>query len=161
MTLSSNAIYIKNRNNECRWDVHDTHTKCIKLNDLQRVSHQQRKTTWQKPSFCEIIAKYLKCLGSLSVVTLNNKEFFLCITSFNDNLRFSYSLIVLIRVGKNPGFLWKTQPSGFFFINKTRVLVGLLGFIGFFEKKSFIWRYKGNIHVIMSPYDDNSFCLVI
>jgi hypothetical protein len=34
---------------------------------------------------------------------------------------------ILIRVGKNPGFFKKTQPSGFFW-----VFLGFFGFFGFF-----------------------------
>jgi hypothetical protein len=36
-------------------------------------------------------------------------------------------LAILFRVGKNPGFFKKTQPSGFFW-----VFLGFLGFFGFF-----------------------------
>ncbi len=52
------------------------------------------------------------------------------IFSFNSLRLVPYPLQYIgtgIRVGKNPGFFKKTQPSGFFW-----VFLGFLGFFGFF-----------------------------
>jgi hypothetical protein len=49
-----------------------------------------------------------------------------------ENVRFWEKPSLYARVGKNPGFFKKTQPSGFFWV--------FLGFFGFF---GFFWVFLG------------------
>ena len=61
------------------------------------------------------------------------------IFSFNSLRLVPYPLQYIgtgIRVGKNPGFFKKTQPSGFFW-----VFLGFLGFFGFFCPDERVFRF--------------------
>ena len=75
--------------------------------------------------------------------------------------KFKSFFCVSYRVGKTCVFYKKNPTTEF--LNETRVLLGfrVFGFFRYFKKrkknqKSFIWKFKDDMLVIMFPYDDNS-----
>ncbi len=114
-------------------------------NPLVLVAHSKRDIVTPYPQWVRYIAHFYLYFISYTRVWGRNIEWasllfyyifvdFKCYERVGNQFWYLFSVRrdAVIRVGKNPGFLKKTQPSGFFWV--------FLGFFGFF---GFFWVFLG------------------